>query len=209
MHVRVTVLHPLEKKQEPSESVNILRSVGLRGRNPRAGSRGSGLRCPTLGPDLTSFVPGQDRTGPRDGQTGRISGTKKDLRGPLTRDLYGGWWCETRARTPMNTRSHSVKKPGPVLRGTLSHAIRREFPTPHPISEFSSRTDKSASSPGCSSCAKLGDLAAGSSCRERMAPRYREAFVTMSSRRSISVSELQHKDFCRCDALAWEGGCAS
>ena len=109
----------------------------------------------------------------------------------------------------MNTRSHSVKKPGPVLRGTLSHAIRREFPTPHPISEFSSRTDKSASSPGCSSSAKLGDLAAGSSCRERMAPRYREAFVAMSPRRSISVSELQHKDFCRCDALVWEGGCAS
>ena len=103
----------------------------------------------------------------------------------------------------MNTRSHSVKKPGPVLRGTLSHAIRREFPTPHPISEFSSRTDKSASSPGCSSCAKLGDLAAGSSCRERMAPRYREAFVTMSSRRSISVSELQHKDFV--DATPWLG----
>ena len=37
---------------------------------------------------------------------GRISGTKKDRRGPLTReDHQGGWWCETRARTPMNTRS--------------------------------------------------------------------------------------------------------
>ena len=58
----------------------------------------------------------------------------------------------------MNTRSHLVKNPGPVLRGTLPHAIRREFPTPHPISEFSSRTDESACCPGCSSCAKLGDL---------------------------------------------------
>ena len=82
----------------------------------------------------------------------------------------------------MNTRSHSVKKPGPVLRGTLSHAIRREFPTPHPISEFSSRTDESASSPGCSSSAKLGDLRAGSSCRARTAPRYGEALVVVSSR---------------------------
>ena len=122
--------------------------------NPRAGSKGCGLLCPTLDPDLALFVPGQDRTGPRVGQTGRISGTKKDLRGPLTRDHYGGWWCETRARTRVFTRSLSVKNPGPVLRGTLPHAIRREFPTPHPISEFSSRTDESASSPGISSCAK-------------------------------------------------------
>ena len=78
-----------------------------------------------------------------------------------------------------------------------------------PHCEIPTDVDESACCPGCSSCAKLGDLAAGSSCRERMAPRYREAFVTMSSRRSISVSELQHKDFCRCDALVWEGGCAS
>ena len=79
-----------------------------------------------------------------------------------------------------------------------------------PHCEIPTDVDESACCPGCSSCAKLGDLAAGSSCRERMAPRYREAFVTISCRRSISVSELQqHKDFCRCDALAWEGGCAS
>ena len=37
--------------------------------------------------------------------------------------------------------------------------------------------------------------------RPRMAPRYREAFVTVSSRRSFSVSELHLKDFDRCDAL--------
>ena len=40
----------------------------------------------TLGPDLALFVPGQDRTGPSARESGRISGTKKDLRGPLTRD---------------------------------------------------------------------------------------------------------------------------
>ena len=173
----------------------------VEGGNPRAGSKGCGLLCPTLDPGLTLFVPGQGRIGPRVGQTGRISGTRKDLRGPLTREHQGGWWCETRARTRVVTRSLSVKNPSPVLRGTLPHASRREFPTPHPISEFSSRTDKSASSPGCSSSAKLGDLADGSSCRARTAPRYREAFVTVCARRSFSVSQLQNKDLQRCDAL--------
>ena len=61
-------------------------TVALRGPNPRAGMKGFGLLCPTIDPDLTLFVPGQDRTGPMVGQTGRILGTKKDLRGPLTRD---------------------------------------------------------------------------------------------------------------------------
>ena len=94
-----------------------------------------------------------------------------------------------------------------MLRGTLSHAIRREFPTPHPISEFSSRTDKSASSPGCSSSAKLGDLADGSSCRARTAPRYGASFIMMRSRRPFSVSELQNKDLQRLRRLdrAMEG----
>ena len=118
------------------------------------------------------------------------------LRGRLCREQR-----ETRARTRVVTRSLSVKNPGPVLRGTLSHAIRREFPTPHPISEFSSATDKSASSPGCSISAAPIDLAAARTCSPRMAPRYREAFVTVSSRRSFSVSELHLKDFDRCDAL--------
>ena len=118
------------------------------------------------------------------------------LRGRLCREQR-----ETRARTRVVTRSLSVKNPGPVLRGTLPHAIRREFPTPHPISEFSSATDKSASSPGCSISAAPIDLAAARTCSPRMAPRYREAFVTVSSRRSFSVSELHLKDFDRCDAL--------
>ena len=73
--------------------------------------------------------------------------------------------------------------------------------TPHPISEFSSATDKSASSPGCSISAAPIDLAAARTCSPRMAPRYREAFVTVSSRRSFSVSELHLKDFDRCGAL--------
>ena len=51
--------------------------MALRGPNPRAGSKGCGLLCPTIDPDLTMFVPGQNRTGPIVGQTGRISGTKK------------------------------------------------------------------------------------------------------------------------------------
>ena len=76
-----------------------------------------------------------------------------------------------------------------------------KIPTPHPISEFSSATDKSASSPGCSISAAPIDLAAARTCSPRMAPRYREAFVTVSSRRSFSVSELHLKDFDRCDAL--------
>ena len=38
------------------------------------------------------------------------------------------------------------------------------------------------STPGSSSSAKLGDLAAGSSCRARTAPRYGEALVVVSSR---------------------------
>ena len=76
-----------------------------------------------------------------------------------------------------------------------------KIPTPHPISEFSSATEKSASSPGCSTSAAPIDLAAARTCSPRMAPRYREAFVTVSSRRSFSVSELHLKDFDRCDAL--------
>ena len=68
------------------ESGNFGLSVALRGGNPRAGSKGCGLLSRTIDPDLALFVPGQDRTGPVVGQTGRISGTKKDLRGPLTRD---------------------------------------------------------------------------------------------------------------------------
>ena len=123
------------------------------------------------------------------------------LRGRLCREQR-----ETRARTRVVTRSLSAKNPGPVLRGTLPHAIRREFPTPHPISEFSSRTDKSASSPGCSISAAPIDLAAARTCSPRMAPRYREAFVTVSSRRPFSVSELHLKDFDRCDALTMSNG---
>ena len=47
------------------------------------------------------------------------------------------------------------------------------------------RTDESAPSPGSSSSTKRSDLAAGPTFSARTAPRYREAFVTMPSRRRI------------------------
>ena len=46
---------------------------------------------------------------------------------PSLRGRLGREQRETRARTRVVTRSLSAKNPGPVLRGTLSHAIRREL----------------------------------------------------------------------------------
>ena len=56
------------------------------------------------------------------------------------------------------------------------------------------RTDESAPSPGSSSSAKCSDLAAGPKCSARAAPRYREVFVTMSSRRIFEVLVAPQKD---------------
>ena len=72
-YVLVTVQKPLDLLKLFSESINFGLSVALRGANARAGSKGFGLLCPTLGPDLALFVPGEDRTGPRVGQTGRLA----------------------------------------------------------------------------------------------------------------------------------------
>ena len=64
------------------------------------------------------------------------------------------------------------------------------------------RTDESAPSPGSSSSAKCSGLATGGpTCSARTAPRYRGAFVTMSSRRICEVLVAPQKDKSLCDAL--------
>ena len=135
--------------------------MALRGPNPRAGSKGCGLLSRTLGSDLALFVPGQDRTGPSARETGRISGTKQ--RSPRSANSRPLRWVVVR-NPRANAGFPSIpigQEPGPVLRASwhlASSCHSTRISDPHLISEFSSRTDKSASSPGCSSSAKLGDL---------------------------------------------------
>ena len=111
---------------------------------------------------------------------------------------------DTRPRPAMNPPSLKVKHLRPMAGPPLFRTFRRENPfflAPRTYTNCSTTSTNCllpASSPGISSCAKLGDLADGSSCRARTTPRYREAFVTASPRRPFSsVPELQNKDFDR------------
>ena len=91
------------------------------------------------------------------------------------------------ARWLSSTQSSRSRKKTMTCRGRWRCRI-------HSPSRVPQHSDESAPSPGSSSSAKRSDLAAGPTRSVRTAPRYRKAFVTMSSRRMFEVMVAPQKD---------------
>ena len=75
-----------------------------------------------------------------------------------------------------------------------------------PHYEIPTDVDESACCPGCSSCAKLGDLAACSTCPARTASKHGESSDMKPVRRIFEVPDLKYKDLSVMRRLGLSGG---
>ena len=117
-------------------------------------------------------------------ERGHLSPPQKGKRDSRPRASRGREQRDTRPRPAMNPRSPKVKYLRPMAVPPLLRTFSDDAKIRLLLAQILTvkRLQRTASSPGCSSSAKLGDLADGSSCRARTAPRYREAFVTVVQR---------------------------